>query len=292
MAQQPGLGLQIAAEMGQVFLHRAQHGVQGGSVHAAVMEGHVQHRVEVLRPGQGAGFLLDAVQAVAHGQLQLAVGGQLRLVGIPADGGVRVIGHAPHRGQGQGLAAVFHGVGGIQLVPQLAEGVPAGQAHLQHPGLQFRGNGVAAVVCHLPQGEGHRLQHAGGGNQLLQVRNASHIAGNVGIHQPGVVHHEGKLVAVQVGALVFRVHGLGEEDEAAQAVGQGAEAFAGAHQLFQPGQVIQRLVLQNVPLGTDGSGQGSHVPQKRFVLKALVQERKVPLAVHGYSSILRLSVRR
>ena len=292
MAQQPGLGPQVAAEMGQIFLHRAQHGVQGRAIHAAVVKGHVQHRVEVLRLGQGAGLLLNAVQAVAHGQLDLAVGGQLRLVGVLADRGVRVIGHAPHRRQGQGLTAIFHGMGGIQLVPQLAEGVSAGQAHFQHPGLQFGGDGVAAVVRHFPQGEGHRLQHAGGGNQLLQVGNASHIAGDVGIHQPGVVHEQGELVAVQVGALVFRVHGLGKEDEAAQAVGQGAETLTGLHQLFQPGQVIQRFVLQNVPLGPDGPGQGGHVPQKSFVLKACVQERKIPLAVHGYSSIFRFSVRR
>ena len=122
IAQVLGLGTQVAAEVGQILPNGRPHGVQRFLIHPALVQGHVQHGVEFPCLGQGAGFHLNAVQAVGHGKLDLLIGSNFRLVGILADGSVRVIGHTTNGRQGQVLTTVVHHVVGIQLVPQLAEG--------------------------------------------------------------------------------------------------------------------------------------------------------------------------
>ena len=169
VAQQAGLGLQVAAEMGQVFPDRCPQGVQRFAVHAAVRQGHIQNGVEVTGLRQGAGFHLDAVQAVAHGKLHFGIGSDFSVIGILPDSGIRIIGLAAYAGQREFLIPVVHHQRGVQLVPQLAEGFPSGKLHLQDPGLDFRRDQVLCHFLHLQQRETDRFQHIGGFNQLLQV---------------------------------------------------------------------------------------------------------------------------
>ena len=282
MAQIRRLGAHIAAEVRQVFLNGGEHGVQRRAVHAAACQRPVQHGVVAVRLGQGAGLHLDAVQAVGHGQFDLLIGSNLRLVGVLAHGCIGIVRHAAHCRQRQRLSAVFHRVGGVQLVPQLGERAGAGQLHLQHPGLNFRRNQVVEFLLHLPQGKGDALQLVGGGDDLLQIIQTAHKAGQSGGEQAQVVEHDLNPAHVHGGVSVGRIHRQGQHTVAHQVL------RLGVHRLQIADHVLQMLAgfalaVQQISQRGDVLRQRLQVLGKARIVKALIKEGQIPcsLCVHS-----------
>ena len=171
-------------------------------------------------------------------------------------------------------------MGGVQPVTQLGEGVAAGELHLQNPGLDGLGDGVGRRSGALPQGEGHGLQLLRGGDQLLQVAQAPHIAAEGGAEQPHIVAHHVQLVVILGGHGVARVHRQRQLREQEQPLQQRVQLLLTVHQLLQPGQFVH--------IGGEERVQGfhlarhlRHVSQEGLVLKALVQVRQIPCPVHA-----------
>ena len=281
MPQQLRLFAQVAPKIRQRLADGGPHGVQRLAVHAAFVKLLGEH--VGIAPGfaHGERLALDATQAKRHGRFDLAVAGQLRLIGGLAHGGVRVVGHAAYRGQGLGLAVQIHRMRADEPVAQLGKGVPAIQRHAKHPLFHLRGQHVRRLPGHLPQDEAILPERLAAFDQPVQLLYAAHVAHAAALTELHLHHQRAQLVHQAERPFVFRIRRqrqLRIAEGPAQAVGHVLQA--GNHR-FQPVRLRAVLRKQSLHALRRRADRVDIAPQGRIV-KPLIKYAQIPGAVvHG-----------
>ena len=246
---------------------------------------HREHAVKALEGGHRVGLGLDGVEAVAHRQLELGVGGDFRLVGVAADMGIRVIGERAHGGERKLLAAIVDQQRRVELVAKLGEGLAAGELHLQHGPLDGLGQHVRGGLRASAQEEGVFRKHGVAFDERVEVLDRGDIAaegvvhlldGDARAHQRG---HRG------VGSLILRVAGERQVDHQANMLYGRVELL---ELRDQAAQLFGRMLCRcgdGVEDGLRALGQRGEIGGKGRVVKAAIEDGKIPVGFHCISSL-------
>ena len=170
VAQKLTLDLQVLPELGQVFVHGFQHGIQGLPAQVRPLQGHGQGGVVAPELGHGDGFQLQGIEGEGHRVLDGLVAAKLCLIGIFSDFGIGGIGQIPDGGQVGGSVTVLHGHGAGQVLVQLRPGIGPGE--LGHHFFPDAGKLVDTVFMDTAKQIPVFLQQGTGLLQLLQVLQA------------------------------------------------------------------------------------------------------------------------
>ena len=233
VAQSFCFGFQIPPEMGQVFVHGTQHGVQSGTAHVGLLQGPVQWGSVATEFTVRQGFQLNGVQGKGHRALDGIVAGNFCPIGILSHLGVRIIGKIPDGRQIDDLAPVVdrHGAGeaGVQVGP----GTAAGQLHFGHDLLTPAGQQVAAVFPNVFKEEAVLPQHLILFNQLHQIRQRSGPGLKSGLRGGGAAEQSHDPAQLGLGIGVPGVGILPQRGVHTQLLGQGSDVLQQTNTLLQ-----------------------------------------------------------
>ena len=237
VAQSLCLGLQVLPELGQVLVHGAQHGLQGLPLHVGIEQSPVQRRLITPELALGDGLQLDGVQRMGHRLLDGFIAGDLRLVGILTDLGIRIVGQVPDGRQIGGRAPIGNGHGAGQIALELAPGAAAGHTHFCHDRFGFAAHLIAGGIHLAGKIEFIILQILVAPDQLHQIGQLDHpgIEGSAGGGHSAADGHDPAHVGTGLRVLGI---GSGTQIGVAEELAQICQLF---QQLYTPAQAGNRL---------------------------------------------------